>query len=163
MWHHFREVPVFIGIDNYRSSSVFIPKDESMINTRTKRDLENEIGVMLGGMVAEDEVCGADLKTVGASQDLTGATALAKKMVVEYGFGELMKNTSLIELQDYALISGKEILDDIQRILSSVQEETESVISDNKEVMMKLVDTIVDNMVMNSDAMIKFFNANEIS
>lgn len=163
MWHHFREVPVFIGIDNYRSSSVFIPKDESMINTRTKRDLENEIGVILGGMVTEDEVCGSDLKTVGASQDLTEATALAKKMVVEYGFGELMKNTSLIELQDYALISGKEILDDIQRILSSVQEETEGVISSNKEVLMKLVDTIVNNMVMNSDAIIKFFNANELS
>lgn len=163
MWHHFKEVPVFVGIDNYKSASTYLPKDESMINTQTKRDLEKEIGTILGGMVAEDDICGSDFKTVGASQDLTEATAMAKRMVVEYGFGELMKNTSLIELQDYALISGKEILDDIQRILGAVQEETETVIADNKDLLMKLVDAIVDKMVMNSDGIIKFLNSNNPS
>ncbi len=96
----FNMTPVFVSIDTYRNFKTFIPMDEVIRTTFTKRDLESEIGVIMGGMVAEDELCGNESKTVGASQDLMQATEIAKKMVVEYGFGELMKNKSLVALQD---------------------------------------------------------------
>jgi ATP-dependent Zn protease len=76
-------------------------------------------------MVAEDQIYGSEAKTVGASQDLIQATTKARKMVVEYGFGEVMKNTSLVELQDYAITSGREVLEDIQKILDRTKERTE--------------------------------------
>jgi len=162
MWVHCKKLPVFVSIDTYKDTSAFISNDEVMINTKTKRDLEKEIGVFLGGMVAEDEICGNDAKTVGASHDLLEATAKARKMVVEYGFGEIMRGTSLIELQDYTLTSGREILDDIQKILKNAKEETEGIISENKELLIKLVDKLTADIIMNSDDLTKFFQNNPV-
>ncbi|HLE08426.1 MAG TPA: AAA family ATPase [Thermodesulfobacteriota bacterium] len=162
MWYHFKKVPVFVSIDNYKGYRTFIPWDESMINTFTKRDLEKEIGVILGGRIAEDELFENEVKTVGASNDLIQATAKARKMVVEYGFGEIMKDTSLVELKDYALISGKEIIDDVQKILTNAKDETDSCLSRNKEALLKLVDTFAKEIVVNGEAIQRFFNSNQV-
>lgn len=163
MWHHFKKTPVFISVDNYKDYSAYITIDETMISTFTKKDLEKEIGTILGGLVAEDEICGNDSNTVGASHDLTRATAIARKMVVEYGFGENIKNTSLSELQDYVLTSGKEIMDDIQKILDNAKAETEGIISRNKDILMKLVERLMENILVNSDNLNKFFNDNPLN
>lgn len=163
MWHHFKKAPVFVSIDNYKNFDAYLPVDETMENLFTKRDLEKKIGIIMGGMVAEDEICGNDSKTVGASHDLMEATAIARKMVVEYGFGEAIKNTSLIALQDFALTSGKEIFDDVQKILDNVKTETEGLISKNKEALNRLVKKLEDNVLMNGDAITGFFNENPLS
>ncbi len=163
MWHHFKKAPVFVSIDNYKNFDAYLPVDETMENLFTKRDLEKKMGIIMGGMVAEDEICGNDSKTVGASHDLMEATAIARRMVVEYGFGEAIKNTSLIALQDFALTSGKEIFDDVQKILDNVKTETEGFISKNKEVLNRLVKRLEDNVLMNSDAIAGFFDENPLS
>lgn len=163
MWHHFKKTPVFISVDNYKDYSIYTPVDEALKSTFTKRDMEKEIGVILGGMVAEDEICGTDSKTVGASHDLIQATTIARRMVVEYGFGEIMKNTSLIGLQEYALTSGKEILDDIQKILDHAKTETEEVVSKNKEIAARLIDKLYKDILMNGDGLAKFFNDNPLT
>ena len=163
MWQHFESTPAFISLDNYKEYASYIPVDEALLNTFTKRDLEKEIGVILGGMVAEDELIGFESKTVGASHDVSQATAKAKKMVVEYGFGEFIKNTSLIEVQDYALISGKEVLEDIQKILDTAREETEDILTSNKAVVEMLAAKLVNDILINSDGLVKFFGANPLA
>ncbi len=163
MRHHFKKTPVFVSIDNYKNFDGYLPADETMENLFTKRDLEKKIGIIMGGMVAEDEICGNDSKTVGASHDLMEATAIARRMVVEYGFGEAIKNTSLIALQDFALTSGKEIFDDVQKILDNVKAETEGFISKNKEVLNRLVKKLEDNVLMNGDSIAGFFDENPLS
>ncbi len=163
MWHHFKKTPVFVSIDNYKNFDAYLPADETMENLFTKRDLEKKIGIIMGGMVAEDEICGNDSKTVGASHDLMEATAIARRMVVEYGFGEAIKNTSLIALQDFALTSGKEIFDDVQKILNNVKTETEGFISKNKELLNRLVKRLEDNVLMNGDAIAGFFDENPLN
>ncbi|MEK7679645.1 MAG: hypothetical protein AAB356_05585, partial [Deltaproteobacteria bacterium] len=157
MKYRFNMTPVFVSVDTYRNFKTFIPMDEVIRTTFTKRDLESEIGVIMGGMVAEDELCGNESKTVGASQDLMQATEIAKKMVVEYGFGELMKNKSLMALQDYALTSGNEILEDIQKILDNAKEKTGEVMSKNKGVLLSLVKRLSDDILMNRDSLNGFF------
>jgi ATP-dependent Zn protease len=163
MWHHFHKAPAFISIDNYKDYNAYIPIDDSIINTLTKKDLENEIGVIFGGMVAEDQIHGNESKTVGASQDLIQATTKARKMVVEYGFGELMKNTSLVELQDYAITSGREVLEDIEKILDRTKEKTEDVLSKNSAVLSHLVEKIVKEILINNEGFVRFFDANPLN
>jgi SpoVK/Ycf46/Vps4 family AAA+-type ATPase len=163
MWHHFHKAPSFISIDNYKSFNAYIPTDDSIINTLTKKDLEKEIGVILGGLVAEDHFSGNDSKTVGASHDLMDATTKARKMVVEYGFGEIMKNTSLVQLQDYAITSGREVLDDIQKILDRTKEETEDIISKNSTVLSSLVDKFVEEVLINNDGFVRFFDEHPLN
>jgi ATP-dependent Zn protease len=162
MFHHFGKLPVFVSVDNYKGYGAFIPRDESMISTFTKRDLEKEIGVVLAGMVAETEVRGIDAKTVGGSQDLLEATAKAKKMVVEYGFGETLKDASLKELQDYTLTSGKDVLDDIQKIITNTREETEKILTANRDVLEKLTHALTTEVLMNGERLSEFFRANPL-
>lgn len=163
MWHHFQKTPVFVSIDNYKDFTAFLPADETLENLFTKKDLEKEIGVILGGMVAEEDNNGSDLKTVGASQDLLEATSIARKMVVEYGFGEIIKNASLVALQDYALTSGKDIFDDVQKILDNARAETEAVITRNREVMKQLVKQLERDVLMNGEALLRFFRYNPLT
>jgi len=163
MQFHYNSTPIFISLDNYRGAGIFIPKDDAMQATFTKRDLECEIGVILGGMAAEEELGGSGAQTVGASQDLMHATELARRMVVEYGFGDKMSNKSLVALQDYAITSGVEVLDDIQKILDNAMETTSDIISANKEVLEKLVDKLIENVLMNSEALNEFFSRNPIA
>jgi len=163
MKHHFGKTPVFISLDNYRNFTSFVPVDESLKTTFTKKSLMGEIGVILGGMVAEEETSGSEAKTVGASHDLIEATVIARKMVVEYGFGEIMSNKSLIALQDFALTSGSEVLDDIQKILDNARDRTTDVITANKDVMLALADELLGKVLMNSDAIERFFAANPIT
>jgi ATP-dependent Zn protease len=162
MKHHFSKTPVFISLDNYRNFTSFVPVDESLKTTFTKRSLENEIGVILGGMVAEEETSGSEAKTVGASHDLIEATVIARRMVVEYGFGDIMSNKSLIALQDFALTSGTEVLDDIQKILDNAKDKTTDVIAANKDVMIALADELLTKVLMNSDALERFFGSNPV-
>jgi len=96
------------------------------------------------------------------SQDLMRATEIARRMVVEYGFGDLMQNKSLVALGDFALTSGVEILDDIQRIIDGAKEASATFISDHKDVHARLVDALVDEVLMNSDALTEFFNENPL-
>ncbi len=162
MWHHFKKTPVFVSIDNYKDFAAFLPVDEELQNLLTKKELVKEIGVTLGGMVAEEESYGEDLKTVGASQDLREATIIARKMVVEYGFGENIKNASLVALQDFALMSGKEIFDDVQKILDNARAGTEVIISKNKEILNRLVKQLERDVLMNGEALIQFFKYNPL-
>ena len=163
MKHHFGKTPAFISVDGYKNYSVYVPLDEAIRTTFTKKDLEKEISVILGGMVAEDEISGTDAKTVGASHDLIQATGIARKMVVEYGFGEMMKNKSLVVLQDYALTSGGEVLDDIQKILDNAKELSADIISRNKEVIAALVEQLVKEVLMNGDRLNKFFSEHPLN
>ncbi len=84
-------------------------------------------------------------------------------MVVEYGFGEIMQNTSLVGLQDYAITSGREVLEDIQKILDRTKQSTEDVISDNKEALTRLVEKIVKEVLINKEGFVDFFDANPLN
>ncbi len=162
MMFHYRSTPIFVSLDNYSGAGTFIPKDDAMRATFTKKDLECEIGVILGGMVAEEELGGTGSQTVGASQDLMHATEIARRMVVEYGFGEKMSNKSLVALQDYAITSGVEVLDDIQKILDNAMEMTTDIISANNEVLQKLVEELLKDVLMNGEAINRFFSSNPL-
>jgi cell division protease FtsH len=163
MKSHFNKTPAFVSVDNYKNYAAFIPVDEAIRTTYTKRDLEKEIGVIMGGMVAEDEIIGGDSKTVGASHDLIQATGIAKKMVVEYGFGEMMKNKSLVVLQDYAITSGGEVLEDIQKILDNAKEASSKIISDNKDVHESLVQRLMKDVLINGEGLNAFFRENPLT
>jgi ATP-dependent Zn protease len=158
MKRYFDRTPAFVSLDNYRDYSAFIPLDEAVRTTFTKLDIAKEVGVILGGMVAETEIAGSDSKTLGASHDLIQATGIARRMVVEYGFGERMSNKSLIGLGDYALTSGSEILEDIQSILDDAMTKSAEIISENRVLLDKLIEVLCTNVLMNGDAINRFFD-----
>ena len=65
-----------------------IPEEDS--NYRTKKEMKDEIVTLLGGRCAEQLIL-EDIST-GASNDLERTTAIAKAMVMRYGFSDKLGN-----------------------------------------------------------------------
>ena len=65
--------------------AVFEPDEAGELPTRAA--LEAALAVALGGRAAEELLFGAEGVTTGASGDLANATAIARSMVAQYGFG----------------------------------------------------------------------------
>jgi len=53
-------------------------------------ELEAKIAMMFGGRVAEELIFGKDKVTTGAGNDIQQATGLARRMVTEFGFSEVL-------------------------------------------------------------------------
>jgi cell division protease FtsH len=66
--------------------TMFFPEDD--ILTQTRSQLIDQIGVSLGGRVAEEVVYGEI--TTGAHDDLEKCTKLARRMVTEFGMSDLL-------------------------------------------------------------------------
>jgi cell division protease FtsH len=56
--------------------------------SNSKVELESRLAMMFGGRVAEEIVFGPENVTTGAGDDIKQATALARRMVTEFGFSE---------------------------------------------------------------------------
>src|SRR5699024_9687399 len=66
--------------------AVMLPKEDRFIVT--KRELFDKIVGLLGGRVAEEMIFGEDHVSTGASNDFQRATAIAHKMITEYGMSD---------------------------------------------------------------------------
>merc|ERR1712032_1077836 len=67
--------------------TLFTPSDEmAESGMYSKRYLEGQLAVALGGRVAEELVFGDDEVTTGASNDLQQVRSIARRMVAQWGF-----------------------------------------------------------------------------
>src|SRR5699024_11072642 len=66
--------------------AVMLPKGDRFSNT--KPELLDKITGLLGGRVAEEIIFGKDHVSTGASNDFERATAIANKMITEFGMSE---------------------------------------------------------------------------
>ena len=64
--------------------TMFLPERDKYSMSRA--ELRAQIASLFGGRVAEEMIFGEDKVTTGASDDIKRATAIARKMVTEYGF-----------------------------------------------------------------------------
>jgi len=103
----------------------------------TKRELEAEITVLLGGRAAEELIFGQP--TSGAADDLRRATELARKMVCEYGMSEKLRNLSLGENHSEIFL-GKDLMQ-----IKNYSEETARVIDEEiKSIIDKMYNKALD-------------------
>ncbi|MBL4614745.1 MAG: cell division protein FtsH, partial [Magnetovibrio sp.] len=56
--------------------------------TFSKVQLESKLAMMYGGRIAEELIFGAENVTTGAGNDIQQATAMARRMVTEFGFSD---------------------------------------------------------------------------
>ena len=67
--------------------TMFLPEIDRY--SHTKRRLESQLASLFGGRVAEELIFGADSVTTGASNDITRATDITRKMVMNWGLSSL--------------------------------------------------------------------------
>ena len=107
---------------------------------RSKREMEEDIVVCLGGRVAEALVLG-DIST-GASNDIEKATATARNMVRKYGMseelgpinygasgGEVFIGRDMAQTKDYSEATAAKIDSEVHRIISEGYKKTEDILN----------------------------------
>jgi cell division protease FtsH len=102
-----------------------VPEREKYIYP--KEYMLNRLAVMMGGRAAEQVVQG--IVTSGAADDLKQATALARRMVLEWGMGESLGQMAIADIHDngYGLLQRQEYSDETAR---QIDEEIKKILKD---------------------------------
>lgn len=108
--------------------TMFFPEDD--ILTQTRSQLIDQIGVSLGGRIAEEVVYGEI--TTGAHDDLEKCTKLARRMVTEFGMSERLGPMTFGKRHDQVFL-GREFgheRDYGEQVATVIDEEVKRIISE---------------------------------
>lgn len=132
--------------------TMFFPEED--ILTQTRSQLIDQIGVSLGGRVAEETVYGEI--TTGAQDDLEKATKLARRMVTEFGMSDRLGPMTFGRRHDHVFLGrdfGHE-RDYGENVAGVIDEEVKRFIQEQydrvKELLLKYrphMDAIVDVLI----------------
>ena len=127
--------------------------DEDRLSISKKR-ANNEIAMMLGGRLAEELIF--DDFTAGAANDIERATALAKKMVCNWGMSDVLGTVNFTQNQstpfgygpgaDNSAISeetSRKIDEEVSIIIKKNYEVAKKVLQDNMDMLHKLSEALI--------------------
>src|SRR5690625_1768436 len=90
--------------------AVMLPKEDRFSNT--KPEILDKITGLLGGRVAEEIIFGKDHVSTGASNDFERATAIANKMITEFGMSEKIGATQFTSSGGGEVFLGRDMQND---------------------------------------------------
>ena len=127
----------------------------------TRREMEDELVVLLGGRVAEALIMG-DIST-GASNDIERASSMARKMVTKYGMSEKLgpidygsshgevflgrdfANTNQLSEQTSAEIDGE-----VKRLIDEAYARCEQLLKSHEEILHRLAAFLLEHETMDN-------------
>ncbi len=137
-----------------------LPVDDR--HTYSKTYLENNLAVLFGGRAAEEIVFNSI--TTGAGNDIERATAMAKRMVCEWGmsdeFGpmalgkkddEVFLGRDMAHVKDYSDETAKLIDLEVKRILSNAYSRAKTILTDNVDILHALSLSLIDRETLNGE------------
>lgn len=140
--------------------TTYLPIDEK--HTYSKEYLEAMIAYAMGGRAAEKIVF--NQLTTGAGNDIERATALARKMVCEWGmseklgpltFGkkeeEIFLGREISQHRDYSEDTAIMIDEEVKKIVSRGMERAETVLKENMETLHRLSAALLEREILDSE------------
>lgn len=136
----------------------------------TKRDMEENIIVMLGGRVAEELVL-KDIST-GASNDLERVSQTARDMVKKYGMsakigpmtfdseGEVFLGNSISNTRTYSEEVANEIDVEIRNIILGAYEMTKKILSENMDKLENVAQALLVYETLDAEEFVKAIDGN---
>jgi cell division protease FtsH len=138
----------------------YLPLDER--HNYSKQYLESMLAGMLGGRAAERLIL--DELTTGASDDISRATDIARRMVCEWGmsdvlgpltFGkkeeEIFLGKEIARHKDYSEATALEIDKEIQGIVTDAQNKAETILTENIDTLHALANALLDKETLDSN------------
>jgi cell division protease FtsH len=148
-----------------------LPVDDR--HTYSKTYLENNLAVLFGGRAAEEIVFNSI--TTGAGNDIERATAMAKRMVCEWGmsdeFGpmalgkkddEVFLGRDMAHIKDYSDETAKLIDLEVKRILSEAYGRAKSILQDNIHLLHSLSLALIDRETLTGDEVGRLINGEDL-
>src|SRR5213596_2813747 len=129
-----------------------LPTDDK--HSYNKVYLETQLAVLMGGRIAEEIFIGEI--TTGAGNDIERASAMARRMVCEWGMSELGPVTfgkkeeaiflgrEFAQHQDYSEATAIEIDKEVRRILDKAYKTAHEIISNNKQSLDKIARKLLE-------------------
>jgi cell division protease FtsH len=124
--------------------------------------LEDQIAILLGGRIAE-EITSGNL-TTGAGNDLERISALAHKMVCEWGmsddmgpltFGkreeQIFLGREIQKTQDYSEDTAVRIDKEVKRLVMNNYERARTLLTSHKDTLLKIADELLAREVLDAD------------
>jgi cell division protease FtsH len=151
--------------------TLFTPSEERLESGMySKRYLEAQLCVALGGRIAEEIVFGDDEVTTGASNDLQQVRSIARRMVAQWGFAndqmgsapvawETTDGNGLMAPKAASAETEKAIDDQVQRIVSNAYDTCYKLLSDNRALMDTMVDGLIEKETIDYDELQKMRDA----
>lgn len=140
-----------------------VPEEEKYLNTQA--ELHDMLVGLLGGRAAEEIVF--DTVTTGASNDIEKATNIARSMVTQYG---MSKKFGLIGLEsvESRYLDGRTVMNcadatsaevdaEVMKILKDSYKEAKRLLKENREVMDKLADFLIQKETITGKEFMKIF------
>jgi cell division protease FtsH len=140
--------------------TTYLPIDEK--HTYSKDYLEAMIAYALGGRVAEKLIF--DQLTTGAGNDIERSTAIARKMVCEWGMSErlgpltygakeeeIFLGREITRHKDYSEKVAVDIDDEVKKIVNSALNRAENILKENIAILHRLADALLEREILDSD------------
>ena len=151
--------------------TMYLPEEEKY--NENKMGLNVKICTLLGGRVAEELIF--ESVTSGASNDLERATAIARKMVCEWGMsdklgplsygekeGEVFLGRDYGHVKNYSEATAMAIDDEIRRIVEECYERTTEILSQHKDSLIIVSEALLERENMDgSEIKAMIFGAEE--
>ncbi|HJU64423.1 MAG TPA: AAA family ATPase, partial [Gemmatimonadaceae bacterium] len=130
----------------------FAPESDRHLHPR--HYLEGIIAKALGGRAAEVVFLGRDAVTSGAGSDLVHATAVARRMVAEFGMSDEVGLISADPLAQGGSPSGQlqsQIDGAVRTLITAQAERAEAIVREHREAVEALADALIEHNVLPSD------------
>ena len=148
-----------------------VPTEERRIKTKT--EFLSDIATLLGGYTAEkikfNEI------TTGASNDLSRASEIARKLVKEYGmsslgpisFGEkeelVFLGKEISEQRNYSEKIAIKIDEEVERIIKNAQKEAEIILKNNKKLLDRIAKILIEKETIEREEFEKLIKENKVA
>ena len=137
-----------------------LPLDEK--HNYSREYLEDQIGILLGGRIAEEITIGSI--TTGAGNDLERATDLARRMVCEWGmsgamgpltFGkkeeQIFLGREIAQHQDYSEDTALRIDQEVKRFVTDNYARAQNVLIEHKQRLLDLADALLARETLDAE------------
>lgn len=146
--------------------TMVMPVDDKYSTTRN--EILDQLAYALGGRVAE-EIIFHD-PTTGAANDIEKATAMARKMVTEFGMSERVGAIKLGQSQgepflgrdmghqrDYSEQVAAVVDEEVRKLIDSAHDEAWHVVNDNRHILDRLVLELLEKETLNAAELATIF------
>jgi cell division protease FtsH len=137
-----------------------LPQEDKQLNSVA--DFKDDLAMMLGGRLAEQIVFSE--VTTGASNDLAKASHLARRMVMDYGMSERLRNQvfgshsdaiflgrDLSEIRSYSEEMAKIIDDEVAALIDEAARRAEDVINSHRDKLNRVAAQLIERETIESD------------
>ena len=132
--------------------------------SKSKAELKSTLAMMFGGRVAEEIVFGPENVTTGAGNDIQQATAMARRMVTEFGFSdklgalryteneeEIFLGHSVTQRKNVSDATAKIIDEEIRHLIDGAEATARAILEEHRDDLDTLGEALLEYETLSGD------------